>query len=171
MSTRPAFKINGNVYVSAGIVFLRRTKHGIEYMMQQIKYDDPKWIRDWSWEDFGGKSEPKDRSIFAVAYRECLEELNSVISPQLLLTLLHNRKKTRRLLYPQSKYVLFLIDVTDTKLDIDPKICGEMETHTGIKRHVQWLTKQQLHKEFASNNVTPRINQRILGKPRRVRLS
>ncbi len=79
---RPSFRVHNRTYIRAGVLFYTVHENGdIYFMMQKVKG------QHWQYEDFGGKSQEGDLSLKDVAFRECVEELNGLITKEFLLAL------------------------------------------------------------------------------------
>lgn len=151
-SSRPHFNIDGNVYVSAGVLMYMTDIEGKTYYLLQQR-EDRNYI-----EDLGGKSDVGDTSIMDVALREMLEELNcyaphkhkpknNVLSRQFLLKYL---KQSEQILAPKSKYVLFLMKIPYLQSLRDLSKYGDCEYDSQgkvvLNRTLRWVEKWKLRK-------------------------
>lgn len=139
-TTRPIFKINNHVYLSAGIIFyFVDDKDIIHFMFQKVKGTP------WLYEDFGGKSQYGDKSLKDVAIRECLEELNQGDDTKKNL----ESSPCIEYLVPNNKYVSYFININDifenkfTELP-STEVFGDREVLYNIERTVVWLTYAEL---------------------------
>lgn len=107
-------------------------------------------------EDFGGKTEPKDKNIYDTVAREVEEESNRIFN----FNDIRNKIEDENYIYiPWSKYALFFIEL-DKYYDI--KIFGNKEEYENINRTVEWVTLD----EFLSRKK----NFRLIGKSVRYKI-
>lgn len=146
---RPNFNVNGRSYVSSGVLFFTEDKEGnIYFMLQKITG------HSWIYEDFGGKSSEEDTSIKDVAFRECCEELNNEAG--ITMDFLRSKKAIEYLI-PQSKYVLYLIELPYSfKETVDMSVFGDKEILCEVPRTVTWLSYRDLMNCY-DNEIHPRL--------------
>ena len=91
-----------NLYVNtisaAGCLFYKETVSGKQILL--IKYADPNWSL---LDDFGGKVDEKDVTIYDTIVRETMEETNNVINESHIRSLIMD-KNTKYFYNKQSKY-------------------------------------------------------------------
>jgi 8-oxo-dGTP pyrophosphatase MutT (NUDIX family) len=105
-------------------------------------------------DDFGGKVDNTDETIFDTIIRETQEETNNVIKKNFIINeICMNNFKT--FYHPYSKYFLILIQVKDDFYP-DTNIFGKKEQHENIKRTVHWFNFNENRNRLAhrlKNNV------------------
>lgn len=150
---RPTFSINNRTYVSAGVIpYTMDSQDNYYFLLQHLTSD----TRNWSYEDFGGKSQQGDDSIEAVAFRECHEETNfqPVFTSEFLQAQL---KDERSMVYsiPECKYMMYLIYVPPSFRDLD---LGQFGTsnNDGQPRVLEWLSYKSLM-ELDNTKLQPRF--------------
>lgn len=131
-SLRPTFYFKNKLSLpirAAGILPYRRSGNDIELLM--VKHNNV-------YEDFGGKTDPKDTCVEETAIREALEESNNIFVKDDFVKQLYYTSFdiTKIAYYKKSKYVVFLLEITD---NYDCSIFGTHETHDNIKRTVEWV--------------------------------
>jgi hypothetical protein len=131
---RPSFRVNNRTYISAGALPYTVSKDGtIYFLIQKVKG------RSWHYEDFGGKSQLGDQSIKDVAFRECTEELNNLLTEEFLLSL-----PCIEHLIACNKYVLYLVELDSSFMDKDLSMFGDHEVLWNVERTVVWLSYADL---------------------------
>lgn len=152
---RPCFNINGLEYVSAGILFWTEdVNHIYHLLLQKTNFQNSYII-----EDFGGKSDLKDQCIREVAIRECLEELNFKIKKEDLQKKFQE-KEFNTILIPDCKYILYLIYLDPTYIDLyTSNLFGTEELHEHINRSVIWMSYKDYIKEHYKNKLNPRLSK------------
>ena len=149
---RPSFRINNRTYISAGVLFYTVHDNGtIYFMLQKIKG------RPWQYEDFGGKSQLGDQSIKDVAFRECIEELNGLITKEFLMS-----RPCTEYLVPGNKYIAYLIHLDPSFMSNDLSVYGDRELLWDIERTVQWITYSDLwnmHQTMIHPRLQPDFKQ------------
>lgn len=156
---RPIFSIDGKPYVSAGVLIYTVRYPTIHFLMQKV--DDPRWNKydnlSWEWEDMGGKSDESDQTIQDVAFRECEEETNGVITGTLLGELMKDSRSFEYCVH-ESKYMLHILYVDPVKLDEwGVELFGTVEEHTGIQRTIQWIPYASLQIYYNTGILHPRL--------------
>lgn len=156
MTDRPLFFYKNRVYVSAGVMLytINPESQNYSFLLQRSSRNS------WEYEDFGGKSDPKDKSILDVALRECCEELNfkGGITKKFLASQLNDRRSFEYLV-PNCKYILYMIYVPfEFKNSMDMSVFGTHENLDHIRRDVLWMSYKQLH-DLPLKDLHPRFNQ------------
>ncbi len=129
---------------SSGILFFTISNNEIYILMINKGY---------TLEDFGGKSDVNDKSIYDIACREAAEESNNIFPQDELYNCINNS-----LVYhinPKAKYCLYFIYLDEL---IDVKQFGDEEIHGKIKRTVKWISLS----EFEKGDIT--LHPRLLKK-------
>lgn len=160
--TRFYFDNQPDCPVKAAGLLLRRWRNGqAEYMIQERRYlndgyTKPSWIPKQVWhhlshftlfEDFGGKVESCDTSIFDIMVRECQEESNGVLNPMTIRERLNSRHA--RFFYSRrSQYVLAILPATPDETHLSTDDFGACEEHLRyhIERRVKWMSAKELKK-------------------------
>lgn len=155
---RPSFYIDGRVYISAGVLLYTARYPIFSFLMQHIK--DDRWATDdivWQWEDLGGKSDKVDKTIQDVAFRECVEETNGLITKEMLEIYVKDPRSFKFPVY-ECKYMLYVLYVDENKLEEwTPQLFGCTETLTGIKREIMWVPYSKLTEYAHDNTIQPRL--------------
>jgi len=138
-----------NTISAAGCIFYKVEENKVQLML--ISYTDPDWqLLD----DFGGKVEESDKSVYETIARETYEESNGVIKKyDVLLMLL--QCKARRFYTHRSKYLCYAIKV-DESFYPDTAI-GDSELDMNLKktewnRNVNWYNYSDI-KEMLSHRL------------------
>lgn len=128
---RKKIKFKGKEFFGAGVVVY----HGKMVLLQKVKGRN-------FWEDFGGRTDSRDENIIETAFRECSEESNNILNKDFLNLQLKNNKNKCYYILNDNKYFVYMIYVSrkDKKL-LDSSLFGKKETHDGIERKVDWVTK------------------------------
>ena len=131
---RPIFyndKEKKNEIKAGGIIYYRYNKYlkDIEFLMINCRN---------FYEDFGGKTDGKDKTIINTIAREANEESNRIFNENELLTYLKNNTGIYN---KSSKYIVFFIK---TDKGYNPKEFGDIELFENIERTVEWVSYKQL---------------------------
>ena len=161
---RPSFIVDGKVYVSAGVLVYTIDQSTIWCLLQHITdITDIAWDyqgQKWEWEDFGGKSEHTDQNIKDVAFRECSEETNGVLTRE-FLDACYSDSKSFQIRVPEYKYIVYVIYVPPSKLSEwnchSTNIFGDTEQSTGIKRIIRWITYAEVINHHQNKRLHPRM--------------
>jgi hypothetical protein len=89
------------------------------------------------WEDFGGKVDPDDRSIYDTAVRETLEESNDIFDEGYLRTEIQKVSVQDFVWNANCCYGTFILPLMEK---IDPTLLGEKELHDNLDRTCKWVT-------------------------------
>ena len=116
-----------------------RVKDGVLHFLM-IKCND-------RYEDFGGRTDPKDKSIRATIVREVSEESNEIIPTKYT----SYQIRGSGIYLPNGKYLLFLIKA---EYDYDPESFGTEEICEKIPRTVEWIPVTDIVNSF---NLHPRL--------------
>lgn len=139
-----------NSISACGCVFYKIEDNKVKLLL--IKYTNIK--KNNKLDDFGGKVDNVDMSVYQTIARETSEETNDLISKQFILDQLSETKYVS--FYTQSsKYYFIAIQVSN---DFFPntEIFGNDETYEKIPRTVHWfdyaLNKKKIAKRLSDNN-------------------
>lgn len=126
----------GKTYYGAGVILY----NGSKILMQKADNKD-------YWEDFGGRTDEKDKDVIYSAFREAKEESNNVLTHSYLKRLI---KKNPEKCYPHEQnntYFIYMIYVDrEEKSNLKSDKFGECEFHDGISRTVEWINRDvKLH--------------------------
>lgn len=108
-----------------------------------IKYTDIKWPR---LDDFGGKIDITDMSVFDAMSREVSEETNNIIKGDYLKILIN--KNTLTFYNKQSKYYLWLIKIDNNQFQ-DTTVFGNIEFSDNIERNINWYDFDEIKNNLA----------------------
>lgn len=120
-----------NTISACGCLFYKELKNTKQLLL--IKYEDPNWPK---LDDFGGRIDDTDDSVFAGIIRETVEETNGVINEEYLSKIILDGKY-KSFYNRQSKYFMILVKVDDN-FCLDTKLFGELEITDNIKRTIDW---------------------------------
>lgn len=134
---------------AAGCLFYKQTIYGKQLLL--TKYVDPHWPR---LDDFGGRVDVKDNTIYDTIIRETNEETNGVIGETRIRELVMN-PKNKHYYNRESKYYLILVQVDETFFP-DTTVFGQLENHDQIYRTIDWY-------DIYSNRQN--LSMRLLGDP------
>jgi 8-oxo-dGTP pyrophosphatase MutT (NUDIX family) len=144
-------KLFDNSISASGCLFYKIVDNKIKLLM--IKYTDPRWPK---LDDFGGKIDEPDKSVFDAAIRETTEETNNVISKDIILKILSDNDDYICFYNKTSKYYVYLMKVDDDFFN-DTSIFGNFEKADKISRTVGWY---DLHTN--KKNIAYRIQSKEL---------
>lgn len=140
---RPTFKFKGFTIRAAGIIPYFTDDDNLVTHFLMIN-------KDGVYEDFGGKTDSTDGTVYETAVREAEEESNGVLKRSELAS---NIFGANTYISQNSKYVVFFVPV---QCMYNPEIFGKREEHDGIDRTVEWLTSDEL----LSRDLHPRLKYR-----------
>lgn len=107
------------------------------------------------YEDFGGRVDSKDRSIYSTVSREAFEESNELLDKQSI----RSRIKTAPYVYIKiAKYIVYIIEATETEAQLTMSDFGTKEIYEDINRKVKWIS---LEKFLEPEMQKQRINWRL----------
>jgi hypothetical protein len=113
---------------------------------------------DGKYEDIGGKIDPIDDDIFCAVAREIQEETNNHI---LSNDIIERLKLAPYIYVPKSKYVIYLVEATNTEKKLKKSDFGDMEEHDAFPRTIGWISRDVLIKP---QNVQYKLNWRLKSK-------
>ena len=122
----------GNYLIkAAGILFIcyKNNKLNILITEKQKK-------KQLVWEDFGGKVEQDDKSIYDTVIRETLEETNYIFDQTFLFYKLQQYYSTNFCYNSKGCYGTFIIPINY----FNPIILGDKEIYQNINRKCKWIT-------------------------------
>ena len=109
--------------------------HGKKLLLQKVDNRD-------FWEDFGGRTDRKDKSILETSFREAKEESNGILNEEFLKEQIQKNKSKCYYILNDNKYFIHMIYVTrKTKEELNSSLFGSKECHDGINRKVEWVSK------------------------------
>jgi hypothetical protein len=135
---------NENPCKAGGVMFYRHIKNDIELLMINM---------NGRYEDFGGKTDPRDASIKETIAREVFEESNGVFTRGFV----HSQIKGKGVYMRSGKYLLYFIELHER---IDVSKFGTIETTEQIPRTVEWIESNL----FLSRNINihPRLRSPLI---------
>jgi ADP-ribose pyrophosphatase YjhB (NUDIX family) len=99
-----------------------------------ISYADPGWP---NYDDFGGRVDEDDESVFDTIIRETTEETNDIISKAYMKKII--KSNNHKTFYTQfCKYYFILVEVPEN-FHPDTTTFGNMEKTDKIKRTIDWV--------------------------------
>jgi hypothetical protein len=135
---------------AGGVLFYRFNKNNMELLIIES---------NGIIEDFGGKTDFKDKDIYDTVSREVEEESNKIFTK-------HNIKKrlytTKNYVYmKKSKYIIFLLKINKLEKKLCSEDFGDIEMHDNISRCVKWISIN----DFLSYDVIKyKLNFRLKSK-------
>jgi hypothetical protein len=132
-----------NTISAAGCLFYKKTKDKLQLLL--ISYSDPKWN---DLDDFGGRVDESDDTVYDTIIRETVEETNNIIDEVYL------QKKITNIEYKPfynnfSKYYVIAIEVDDGFYP-DTKIFGNFEKADCIGRTIKWYNYSDIKNKISS---------------------
>ncbi len=134
-----------NSISACGCLFYRIQNNKFQLLL--ISYSDPNWPK---LDDFGGKIDNDDTSVFEAIARETSEETNDIISKEFMMELLPTINKT--FYNKQSKYFVAVSEV-DNSFHNNTSTFGSFESTDKINRTVHW---------FNYEDIKPKLSLRLL---------
>ncbi len=130
-----------NSISACGSLFYKIEDNVVKLLL--IKYNDINWPR---LDDFGGKIDMSDESVFDAMTREVMEETNNIITYDYLKNAINN--DTKVFYNNQSKYYLWLIRVDNT-IFTDTSVFGNNEISENIDRSINWYNFSEIKNNLA----------------------
>lgn len=132
--TRPIFYYDNNKkneIKAGGIIYYRFNKiiNEIEFLLINCNN---------IYEDFGGKTDEKDKNIIYTIIREACEESNRIFDENELLTQIKNKSGIYN---KTSKYIIYFLK---TEKEYEPIEFGDVELFESIERTVEWISISKL---------------------------
>lgn len=126
---------------ACGIILVHHSEEPYFLLQKRGKY----------YEDFGGRIEPTDRTVFDTMIREAQEESNYRFDP----VSLYQRLCATPFFYYHKKanYLYAVLHATDEEVCLSDGDFGQKETYQNIERQVTWVPTSQL----VIGNVHPRL--------------
>lgn len=127
---RPVFHIERDKpCMAGGVMFYRYTDEcDMEFLMINVRN---------RYEDFGGKTDPRDTSIIDTIIREVDEESNGIFPKEFTRPKLQGHG----LYLPDGKYLLYYVEIYER---YDTECFGTMEATEKINRIVEWVPLKSL---------------------------
>lgn len=150
--TTKTFEIDADQIVSSGGVLLYRFNDDqMELLLVNSR---------GGFEDFGGKIDNADKTIYKTVARETFEESNKLINKKTL----ESRLKTAPYVYvKRSKYVCFILEANNDESQLKSSDFGQIEIHDNIKRNVKWVKLSDfLKKEVIKYKLNWRLKSSAL---------
>jgi hypothetical protein len=143
---RPTFYYDDKHEIRAGGLLLYRYDDGMEepeFLMIKTR---------GKYEDFGGRTDPIDKSIDDTICREADEESNGILKMDEVRELINGHQP---IYTSESKYLIYIVK-TPTKYN--PVDFGTMELHDGISRTVEWIKLSKLlDRKFINKSLHVRL--------------
>lgn len=139
------------IVTSGGVLIYRFGESGMELLLVNSR---------GGYEDFGGKIDSCDKSIFQTVSRETFEESNQLIN----IKDLEMRLEFAPYIYiKNSKYVCFIVEATQKESKLESHDFGNFETHENIKRTVKWISLNMfLRPEIIKHKLNWRLKSAAL---------
>lgn len=117
-------------------------------------------VRDY-YEDFGGCTDEKDKSIEETIAREVEEESNGKFKKNNIIQRLKFAKKSYT---NTSKYLMYFIQVNTEEEQYVSEDFGDKETHDNISRTINWYPLENVLKDEFISKLNPRVNNKFMIK-------
>ena len=118
-----------------------------ELLLLLISYKDPSWPK---LDDFGGRVDDSDKTVYDTISRETSEETNGVITKSAIKKLM--KHCIAKFYNKQAKYFSMLIEVNSDDFE-DTLLFGDTEITDNIERTIKW---------HAYSNVKTKLAHRLL---------
>ena len=141
---RPTFTCTRGPLRAGGVLIYRKTGAMVEFLM--IKNTEGRY------EDIGGKTDRKDRSILDTIARETGEETNGVIAEAVVRRQL--QAAVLSVYNLNSKYVVYLLPANRYEATLKSEQFGTIETHDQFPRTIHWVSTESLQ----NNPLHPRLD-------------
>ncbi len=146
---RPTFYYNNDLTKpirAGGVLFYRIGLNNIvEFLLIENEYDK-------CFEDIGGKTDICDKTNIDTICREVDEETNKKISYDKMKEMINNNDNDN-IYVESSKYLLYIIKSDDEIQNLSETDFGDIELHTGYKRKIQWVSKN----DYLKKTLNPRL--------------
>ena len=137
---------NENEVRAGGALFYKIENDNLYFLM--IKTKD-------KYEDFGGKTDENDLTIYDTIAREIEEESNNIFNKNDIMERITDLKP---IYAPKSKYIIFIIKLTENEKNINVLTFGDMEIHDSIYRTVEFVPYYNFkNKTFINNQLCFRL--------------
>jgi len=110
-----------------------------------------------NYEEFGGRVDTDDETIFETAARETYEESNGLFKMKSLIKRLINADYVYN---ARNKYITYIVKANKRESELQSEDFGNKEIHDNIIRRVKWMKLDK----FLSDNTKIRLNYRICNK-------
>lgn len=155
---RPTFyyTINQRKYPirAGGVMFYKKNDDNIELLMIHNQERN-------RYEDFGGCTDEKDKSIEETIAREAEEESNKVFKKN---DIIQRLRFARSAYCNSSKYLMYFVQVNNIEAEFTSNQFGDKETHDNISRTIDWYPLEDVLKEDFIQNLNPRVNNKYVIK-------
>ena len=136
-------KLYENTISACGCLFYRIKNKKVELLL--ISYADPNWPK---LDDFGGKIDEADNSVYETIARETSEETNNILTKEYISDRLSDDEDFESFYEKQSKYYLVLLRMSK-KLYTDTTVFGNFEETDKIKRTINWYDYENVKSKLA----------------------
>jgi hypothetical protein len=135
---------------AGGVVFYYYDRKNNELKFLLIKNRE-------KYEDFGGKTDPLDKTIEETIAREVEEESNEIFTKTNIIKRIENKNP---LYTKNSKYLLYFCRLKSSE-NYNPSIFGTKEIYENIPRTVEWISYDKLkNSSFIKKNLSYRLRFR-----------
>ena len=134
---RPTFYVDSDVKKpvrASGIVPYTYLNCVLHVLLLETMWPDTK---EPYFEDFGGKTDRRDKNSYDTACRECEEESNNILN-------LRTKKPTHRYYFPAGKYLCYLVPVQGKMEDFRMERLGKAGDDSISK--ASWISVKDLSK-------------------------
>lgn len=128
---------------ACGCLFYKIHQNQLQLLL--IKYVDINWPR---LDDFGGRIDIDDNTLFDAMAREVSEETNNIINKDNLQNIISNNSLIHTFYNKTSKYYMKLINVNELFYK-NTDIFGEYEDTDGIYRNIKWYNYSEIKEQLS----------------------
>jgi hypothetical protein len=144
--------INQEKPITAGGVIIYKIEKGQIYLLLIDSRGN--------FEDFGGRSDENDETIFDMVSREAYEESNMLLDRNKI----KERLITAKYVYSiNSKYIVYIINALEDESKLTSEMFGNKEIYDNIPRKVKWISLNVFLKpEIIKFKVCARLKNKLL---------
>jgi hypothetical protein len=151
--TRPTFYVTDFVgdeiaVKAGGVLFYKKENNTYFFLMIN---DDGKY------EDFGGCTDDCDKNINETISREVEEESNCIFKREDILKRLDS---STMYINVQSKYIYYIMEVTNKEKKLKPRDFGLREEHDNFDRTVEWVNLSKFSDQLFLKKINFRLKTR-----------
>lgn len=149
---RPTFYYNNNKdhpIRAGGVLFYYKGKGEAQLLMIKNHISN-------KYEDFGGKTDSQDKTIYDTIAREVEEESNNIFDKDHIINKI---KQNHHAHFCFGKYLLYLVELDEY---VDPTKFGDLEIHDNLPRTVEWIPISDiLSKKFRNGCLHLRLRHKV----------
>jgi hypothetical protein len=144
--TKPVFSHDGGDVKAGGCLLYKFNKDNELYILLMKSRE--------KFEDLGGTTDTKDKTILDTISREVYEESNKLISKESIKARI---EKLTPIYIKTSKYLLYILEATEEEAKLKSELFGKLELHDNIKRTVHWMKYNRIKDEDYQEKLNFRL--------------